>query len=137
MPTNCQTEMRARVTSALDSRPSHGANREPNPTTFKAPAATPQSGDRIKFQENPTMTTESIVGRNMTVRYRPFNFRPGRLSNPASAMPIGFCTHMCTAKKIRLLPKAFQNGFDHSELPSWTSKLASPTKWRAPDGSLV
>src|ERR1700674_2443419 len=134
MPTNCQTEMSDRVMSALDSRPSHGANREPNPTAFKAPEATPQSGERIRFQENPTMTTESIVGRNMTVRYKPFSFRPGRLSNPASAMPIGFCTDMCTAKKIRLLPSAFQNGFDHSASPSSASKLASPTKCRAPDG---
>jgi hypothetical protein len=44
-------------------------------------------------------------------------------------MPIGFCTAMCTAKKIRLFFAAFQNGFDHSASVSSVTKLARPTKW--------
>ena len=68
MPTNCHTEISASVTSAVDGRPSHGANQLPRPTAFSAPSATPHSGDRIRFQAKPTMTTESIVGRKMIVR---------------------------------------------------------------------
>ncbi len=68
MPTNCQTEINASVTSAVEGRPSHGANRLPRPTAFKAPSATPHNGERIRFQAKPTMTTDSIVGRKMIVR---------------------------------------------------------------------
>ena len=56
------------------------------------------------------------------------SLRPGRLSSPASAMPIGFCTSMCTTKKIRLFLAAFQNGFDQSASVSSVTKLARPTK---------
>src|SRR5208337_1910882 len=58
----------AHMAEAVDPRPSHGANQLPKPTAFSAPSATPHRGDRIRFQEKPTMTTESIVGRKMMVR---------------------------------------------------------------------
>ncbi len=68
MPTNCQTDISASVTSAVDGRPSQGANQLPRPTAFNAPSATPHSGDRMRFHEKPTITTDSMVGRKMTVR---------------------------------------------------------------------
>ena len=68
MPTNCQTEISASVISAVEGRPSQGANSEPRPTVVSAPSATPHSGERIRFQTKPTMTTESIVGRKISVR---------------------------------------------------------------------
>ena len=68
MPTNCHTEISASVTSAVEGRPSQGANQLPRPTAFSAPSATPQSGERMRFQEKPTITTDSMVGRKMTVR---------------------------------------------------------------------
>ncbi len=68
MPTNCQTEISARVVSAYSSRPSHGANSDPRPTASSIPGAMPQMGDRISFHTKPTITKERIVGIKIAVR---------------------------------------------------------------------
>ena len=68
MPTNCQTEIRESVTRAELSSPSQGANQSPSPMPESTPSETPQSGLRINCQMNPTMTTDSMVGRKITVR---------------------------------------------------------------------
>ena len=39
-------------------------------------------------------------------------------------MPIGFCTTMCTMKKIRLFLAAFQNGFDQSGVGQQRDEIA-------------
>src|ERR1700677_1755401 len=127
MPTNCHTKINDNVTSAVEGKPSQGANHEPNPTAFSNPSATPHSGERIRLQVKPTITTESNVGRNINVRYVARKRRPGRLKRPASAMPIGFCTTMCTQKRRKLFKTAFQNGFDQISSVNSVTKLARPT----------
>ena len=52
-------------------------------------------------------------------------------------MPIGFCTSMCTAKKITLFSNAFQNCFDQPASVISVTKLARPTKCLAPELSPV
>src|SRR5579872_243700 len=115
MPMNCQTEMRDKVASAVEGRPSQGANQPPRPIAFMNPSATPQSGERMRFQEKPMITTDSMVGRKMSVRYVARRRRAGRLRRPASATPMGFCTAIWMQNRRKLLKKAFQNGFDQTE----------------------
>jgi hypothetical protein len=65
---NCHTEMSDSVMSAVEGRPSHGANQAPRPTDFSNPSATPHSGERISVQAKPMITTDSMVGRKINVR---------------------------------------------------------------------
>ena len=68
MPTYCQIEIRASVVNALDSCPSQGWNQPLRPTVARMVGATPQRGLRMSFQEKPTITNESMVGRKKAVR---------------------------------------------------------------------
>ena len=68
MPTNCHTEISETVRSAVDSSPSHGANRKPSPKTCRNILAMPHSGERMSCQMKPMTTTESMVGMKISVR---------------------------------------------------------------------
>ncbi|MNO10190.1 hypothetical protein D3C81_2338880 [compost metagenome] len=60
--------MRAMVSRAVDSWPSHGAKWLPMPTPSISDWPTPHSGDKISCQMKPMMTTDSRVGRKIRVR---------------------------------------------------------------------
>ena len=107
MPTNCQTEINETVTKAVSGLPSQGPNHAPSPTASSMPSATPHNGLRINCQIKPMMTTDNTVGMKMIVRKK-LRIRPPSASSAASNRPIGFCTSMCTAKKIKLLRNALQ-----------------------------
>src|SRR5512133_3682092 len=111
MPTNCQTEIKETVIRAVSGLPNQGPNQDPSPTAFNMLSATPHNGLRINCQTKPMMTTDSTVGKKMTVRKK-LRTGPPSASRAASSRAIEFCTSMWMAKKTKLLRSALQKNVE-------------------------